>query len=188
VLLNMSDFHTKESIENDFSVPLGTINNLIKKKRFPSPDYENSGVSYWHRLTLTQFLTTYNKVQSAKTKYTLDYDKQRGQHLVRARRFVEKNNIRSPFEYREMQKEKGSSLAPTPSTLFCYSITFEELVIADFVPSKSCMQIVNNLREKRTVKELAMIVDCNERTVYRKLKVLREAGYAIKSDSSGVWL
>jgi hypothetical protein len=184
----LNNFYNKARIEDEFGIKGVTLTNLIKTKRFPAPDEMDGETPYWHIITLNHFLRVYNRVQTARHNYTLDYSKQRELHLAKASQFVATYNIRSPFEYREVVKERGTASAPSPSTLFCYSITFEELISVEIVTDKMCMQIVNNLREKRTVKELAMIVCTTERTVYRKLKVIRSSGYDVKSDINGIWI
>jgi DNA-binding transcriptional ArsR family regulator len=184
----LNNFYTKARIESEFGIKLTTINSLIRTKRFPAPDEMDGKTPYWHITTLRHFLSVYNKVQTAKNNYTLDFNKQREIHLSKAKQFVDTFNIRSAFEYREAVKVRGAISAPSPSTLFSYSITFEELLSVDIMLDAISVRIVNNLREKRTVKELAMIIGTTERTIYRKLNLIREAGYLVKSDSSGIWL
>jgi hypothetical protein len=184
----LNNFYTKARIESEFGIKVTTINTLIKTKRFPAPDEMEGKTPYWHIITLRHFLAVYNKVQTAKNKYTLDFNKQRESHISKAKQFVATYNIRSAFEYREAVKDRGAVSAPSPSTLFSYSITFEELLSVDIMLDAVSVRIINNLREKRTVKELAMIIGTTERTIYRKLKLIREAGYLVNSDSSGVWL
>lgn len=176
----------KEGITKNFPLTLGFINNQISKGTFPKPDLIIGRKKYWHRLSIEQFLKVYNKIKSGQSTYTIDYEKRRREYLKKARDFVIKYGIKTPFLYREMISS-GYHDAPSPATLFCYSITFEEILGVGSDLDGDCRNIIKLLSEDwTTVKEIAFRLNISERTVYRKIKKIKESGYQIESSYKGI--
>lgn len=180
----MTTWYDADQIITKYNISLETLNNLIEEDRFPKHDMEKKDIKLWHRTTVEKFFRIYPGIVKLKRLARTDYVKRRKKYIQAARTFISEHEIRDPFEY--VQKAQKISGAPTPSTLFRYSITFEELTTVQPVSDKVEDVIIRSLLEKNlTADELAMIADVSSRTIYRKIDQLKEKGYIIQSDHSG---
>lgn len=186
-ILNNKDFYTKQRIIEEYPLTLSVINRNIKSGTFPKPDIIENKKQYWHRINIEAFLKVYNKVKVGQNSYTVDYEKRREEYLNRARKFVNKYNISSTFQYRDMLANGGKYNAPSTDTLFCYSITFEEILTIDHNQDSMCFSIINLISDDwMNAKELAFRLKTSERTIFRKLDKLRELGHGIESSRKGL--
>lgn len=179
----LTDNHLdKEGITKNFPISIYTLNRYISNRAFPKPDLVIKRRKYWHTKTVEEFFKRLNRAKALQSSYRIvNYDQRRKKHLKRARDFVKKYGIKSPFHYREMQTT-GLYDAPDPETLFCYSITFEEIINDGMNVDDDMMTIIKYLRKGMKVKDIADILDISERTVYRKIKKLKELGYDVTSE------
>lgn len=185
--MNNKDFYTKQRITEEYPLTLSVINRNIKNGVFPKPDIIENKKQYWHRINIEAFLKVYNKVKVGQNSYTVDYEKRREEYLNRARKFVNKYNISSTFQYRDMLANGGKYNAPSTDTLFCYSITFEEILTIDHNQDSMCFSIINLISDDwMNAKELAFRLKTSERTIFRKLDKLRELGHEIESSRKGL--
>jgi len=174
-------FFTSKDIIREWGLPAHRFYAMRRNRQFPKPDKIEGRTEYWHQKTLEQFFRILNRVEAGKSKYYINYEERRAKYVREARQAIAKYNIRTPFEYRELEQSGGAKM-PKTTTLFCYSITFEELVNVGWLDDDDCRKMLQALEERdMRVDELSLLIGAHLRTVYRKLKKLTDAGYAVQT-------
>lgn len=185
-----SNYLNKKEIYKRYNVSDDTLRRFIQDGRFPEPDVyvpvNPGGGLYWHRLGVEEALSNY-RYKMTETKYKAS-DKERREHFInKARKYIIENDIKTPREYIRSTKVKKGYV--DPKTLWTYSITFEEIIGKKIITDPVCRDILNLLElGDRTSGQLAHHLQVSDRTIYRKIKNLRQLGYNIASDRGGLKL
>lgn len=179
------DYYMAKEIPEYYPIPFGTLNQLIKQGRFPRPDKREGKKTLYHRVTLDDFFSHYNKLKADHSRIHVNYEQKRQAHLKSASEMVRKHNIKSSFDYRNRAKELN---LVRPETLFVYSITFEEIISVTKLHDPVCYDLMRLLDKKRSLDELSYALNLSKRSVQRKIKMIKEAGFPIISGHSGVWM